>query len=139
VQVEDLEPPAAALAFDDDGGVLAAAALPQADGQVDVALAQDRMPAQGGVAVAALPQRHVVPNRHVRVAEPRGQLTREVHLPRSGHALVHLLQEDDVRLVTLEDAGDPLGTEKPVDTDRAVDVVGQHAKAHQGGGAPTAA
>ena len=46
MQLEGLESPAACVALENDGGVLAAAALPHADSQLDVALAEDRMPAQ---------------------------------------------------------------------------------------------
>ena len=89
------------------------------------------MPAQGGVAVTALAESHVVPDGQVSVPEGGRQLPCEVHLAGPGDAVVHLLQQDDVRLVALEDADDPLGTEAAVDTDRAVDVVRQHAEAHQ--------
>ena len=82
-------------------------------------------PAQGGVAVAPLAQGDVVADRQVRVSESLGQLAREVQLARARHALVHLLQQDDVGLVVRDDADDPLGTEAPVDPDRAVDVVGE--------------
>lgn len=73
--------------------------------------------------VAAESQR--VPDGQVSVSEGGCQLPCEVHRPGPGDTVVHLLQEDDVRRVALQDADDPLGTETAVDPDRAVDVVGQ--------------
>ena len=75
VQVEHLETPApSSRSRDQHPRVLAPAPLAEADGEVDVPLAQDRVPAQGGVPVASLAQGHVVPDGHVGIAEGLGQL-----------------------------------------------------------------
>ena len=133
VQVEDLEP--ARLPGrrpDRDARVLAAAAAQEADRQVDVPLALDRPAAQGRVPVPPLAQRDVVADRVVLVAERAGQLLPEVQLARAGRPVVHLLEDGDVGVVVAEDGRHALGAEAAVDTDGAVDVVGQDAQPHGG-------
>ena len=110
--------------------VLAAAALQEADRQVDVALALDREAAERRVAVAALAQRDVVADREVLVAERLRQLAAEVELARARRAVVHLLQQRDVGVVVADDRGHALRQEAAVDADRAVDVVGQDPQSH---------
>ena len=79
VEVEHLQPPRApGRRAHGDPRVLTAAALVEADRQVDVPLALDRPAAERRVAVAALAQRHVVADRPVLVAELPRDLAREV-------------------------------------------------------------
>jgi len=115
----------------EDARVLAAAPLADPHGEIDVPLALDRPPAQGGVAVAALPEGHVVADGVVLVVEGLGELPPEVELARAGRPLVHLLQHHDIRVVVADDRSDPLRTEAAVDTDGAVDVVAENPNLHQ--------
>src|SRR5258708_3613383 len=131
VQVEDLQRMASAIrAEDGNAGVLAPPPLAGAHREVDVALALDRVAAQGGVPVAALPQGDVMADGQVAIAQPSRQFTGQVHLPGARHPLVHLLQEDDVGIMGLEDAGDPFRSKAAIHTNGPMDVVAEHAQSH---------
>ena len=131
MQVEDLEAvPPAGGPLREEPRVLAAPALAEPHGQVDVPLAQDGVARQGGVAVAALAQGHVVSDRHVGIAESAGQLAREVELTRPRRPLVHLLQEHHVGGEDSSGWRRSARAELPVHSDRAMDVEAGDPDAH---------
>jgi len=127
VEVEDVEGDPLA---EGERGVLAAPALERPHREVDVPLPLDGPAGEGGVPVAPLAQRDVVPHGAVGEVERQRQLPRQIQLARAGRPVVHLLQEHEVGGVVGDDLHDALGPEPAIHPDGAVDVVGQDPQAH---------
>jgi len=131
MQIENLERMAVASnLLDSKRRVLAAPAFAAADRQVDVSFSLDRIAAQCCIAVAPLAQADIVAYGEVRVAQRFGKLPCQVHLARTGNSLVDLLQQYEIAIVMGKDLDDPIGTERPVDADGAMDVVRDDPKPH---------
>ena len=131
MHVEDIQRmPAGASALHHDGGVLTAPSLLATDGQVDVSLPLDGETAQGGIAVEALLEADVVANCIVWIADHVGQLMGKVEFAGSGRIPVDFLEQNDVRIVVPQDLRDTFEAEAPVQSDRAVNVVGEYPQFH---------
>ena len=99
-------------------------------GQVNIALTDDGIAAQGGVAVHPLAQLDVQPHGIIGIIAQLGQFLGQIQLPRTGHPHVHLLQQNDIGIVMVQDRGDALRTKPPVNPDGPVDIIGQNPKIH---------
>ncbi len=135
VHVEDVYGAIEVVVADADFAVQHAAPLAPADRQVDVGHGLERPPAEDRVAVlAATADLDVGEPGAVGEAELIAEQVDLAIAVGARHALIDLLQQDQVRLVVRHRRDDPLGPVAPVEAaDALVDVVGQDADTHRRG------
>ncbi len=111
-----------------DRRVLTAATLKVANGEINIALPDNGVAAQSGIPISAFAQAHIVPAGVIGIVEGGRYFLGHILPFGAGRTLVDLLQQDNIRIVIPQDRHYPFRAKAPVESDGAVNIVGDNAQ-----------